>query len=410
MFLQALERNMSLSGQYLEELSRRYKKQVEDLQSSFTKTLLNIEEQNRRNLGRKQELFEQNQKLRDDLDMLTNRVLSWKNIMFWIFCITFIQVVIFYIILKIWTAKYLVPKIYYPSSPEIERPVYITKSRYTNGTPKTRRKSAEEKREKHIINGASIQRRPSSEALHINGHYEELLIKDSSSIQNIGHDDCKNDELNKRRNGNRSKTKIGKNDDQNAFDDFVKIEDLKELYGKPPLNEDYELYGPASDLSYNEFVSGVEIDEIDGLNDLPQEGNSNGGGSSGSNGTSSVNNNSLSAKQNKKNKNKTRRLSSPSFFKAPFSGGKANNDRSTGWEWHRNKKSSSSQHNKNNKKAKSESPEVFKTNGTDSDSKNNTSPGHKNQSSSDSIRTSNASSLNGGEKRSSFRRLFKKMF
>lgn len=406
---------MSLSGQYLEELSRRYKKQVEDLQSSFTKTLLNIEEQNRRNLGRKQELFEQNQKLRDDLDMLTNRVLSWKNIMLWIFCITFIQVVIFYIILKIWTAKYLVPHTHYPPSPEVEHPVYITKKRYANGTPKARRKSAEEKREKHIINGASIQRRPSSEALHITGHYEELLIKDSASIQNIGHDDYKNDDPNKRRGANRSKTKSGKNDDQNAFDDFVKIEDLKELYGKPALNEDYELYGPASGLSYNEFVSGVEIDEIDGLNDLPQERNSNGGGSvaggggAGSNGTSSINNNSLSAKQNKKNKNKTRRLSSPSFFKAPFSGGKANNDRSTGWEWHRNKKSSSSQQNKHNKKAKSESPEV-KTNGTDSDSKNNTSPGHKNRSSSDSIRTSNASSLDGGEKRSSFRRLFKKMF
>lgn len=402
---------MSLSGQYLEELSRRYKKQVEDLQSSFTKTLLNIEEQNRRNLGRKQELFEQNQKLRDDLDMLTNRVLSWKNIMLWIFCITFIQVVIFYVILKIWTAKYLVPHTYYPPSPEVERPVYITKKRYANGTPKTRRKSAEEKREKHIINGASIQRRPSSEALHITGHYEELLIKDSESIQNIGHDDYKNDDPNKRRGANRSKTKGGKNDDQNAFDDFVKIEDLKELYGKPALNEDYELYGPASDLSYNEFVSGVEIDEIDGLNDLPLERNSNGSvAGGGSNGTSSINNNSSSAKQNKKNKNKTRRLSSPSFFKAPFSGGKANNDRSTGWEWHRNKKSSSSQHNKHNKKAKSESPEVIKTNGTDSDSKNNTSPGHKNRSSSDSIRTSNASSLDGGEKRSSFRRLFKKMF
>lgn len=387
---------MSLSGQYLEELSRRYKKQVEDLQSSFTKTLLNIEEQNRRNLGRKQELFEQNQKLRDDLDVLTNRVLSWKNIMFWIFCITSIQVVIFYIILKVWTAKYLSQPICYPSSPENEPPIYITKKKCTHhDTPKrVRRKSAEEKRTANH----SIQRRPSSEALKISGHYEELLIKDSTPIQNIGHNDFDNDDELKRRRVNKSKAKAAKGDDQNGFDDFVKIEDLKELYGRPPLNEDYELYGPASDLTYNQFVSGVEMN--DELEDLPQEQNSNGDTASG---------NSTSQKQKHKNKSKTRRLSSPSFFKAPFSAAKANNDRSTGWEWHRSKKTNSSQHGKHNKKAKSASPEVFKSNGkllTDTDK---LATPTKNRSSSDSIRTSNASSLDG-EKRSSFRRFLKKVF
>jgi hypothetical protein len=34
--IKSLERNMSLSGQYLEELSKRYKKQVEELQLSFS--------------------------------------------------------------------------------------------------------------------------------------------------------------------------------------------------------------------------------------------------------------------------------------------------------------------------------------------------------------------------------------
>lgn len=406
---------MSLSGQYLEELSRRYKKQVEDLQSSFTKTLLNIEEQNRRNLGRKQELFEQNQKLRDDLDMLTNRVLSWKNILFWLFCITTVQCIIFYIILQIWTVKYLAPQIYYPPSPEVERPIYVMKKGGSGGgaSAKARRKSAEEKRDKHIINGASIQRRPSSEALHISGHYEELLIKDTAPIENIGHENT--EEVNDRRNNRNGR----KHNEQSAFDDFVKIEDLKELYSKPALNEDYELYGPASDISYNEFVSGVEeLDEPNGDNQSTQETentNGNGSGISGNANKSSAehNNSSNSRQKSQKNKNKTRRLSSPSFFKAPFSGaGKINNDRSTGWEWHRNKKTNSSQHSKNSKKAKSESPEVFKVNGVVRNDANRTdSPGHKDRSSSDSnsIRTSNASSLDG-EKRSSFRRLWKKMF
>ena len=37
--LQVLERNMSLSSQYLEELSRRYKRQVDDMHKSLNRTL-----------------------------------------------------------------------------------------------------------------------------------------------------------------------------------------------------------------------------------------------------------------------------------------------------------------------------------------------------------------------------------
>lgn len=37
--IKALEKNMSLSGQYLEELSRNYKKQVDDMQKSLNRTL-----------------------------------------------------------------------------------------------------------------------------------------------------------------------------------------------------------------------------------------------------------------------------------------------------------------------------------------------------------------------------------
>jgi hypothetical protein len=45
--VQALERNMSLSAQYLEELSKRYKKQVEEMQRAFERTLTAVGEASR---------------------------------------------------------------------------------------------------------------------------------------------------------------------------------------------------------------------------------------------------------------------------------------------------------------------------------------------------------------------------
>lgn len=68
---------MSLSGQYLEELSRRYKKQVEELQLAFARTLLIVEEQSKRTAEREEQLFAQNERLRDDLTELTERLGSW---------------------------------------------------------------------------------------------------------------------------------------------------------------------------------------------------------------------------------------------------------------------------------------------------------------------------------------------
>lgn len=44
--IKTLEKNMTLSTQYLEELSRRYKKQIEDLQQSFSKLQTSVEDQN----------------------------------------------------------------------------------------------------------------------------------------------------------------------------------------------------------------------------------------------------------------------------------------------------------------------------------------------------------------------------
>ncbi|XP_075153204.1 uncharacterized protein LOC142226855 [Haematobia irritans] len=75
--IKALERNMSLSGQYLEELSRRYKKQVEELQQTLTQqtlTVRTLEEQNRRHHELEQLYAQRNTQLKHELDDLTLQV------------------------------------------------------------------------------------------------------------------------------------------------------------------------------------------------------------------------------------------------------------------------------------------------------------------------------------------------
>lgn len=68
---------MSLSGQYLEELSRRYKKQVEELQQTLTQqtqTVRILEEENRRHHELEQLYLLRNVQLKDELDNLTLQV------------------------------------------------------------------------------------------------------------------------------------------------------------------------------------------------------------------------------------------------------------------------------------------------------------------------------------------------
>lgn len=68
---------MSLSGQYLEELSRRYKKQVEELQQTLTQqiqTIRTLEEENRRHHEIEQLYTLRNTQLKDELDDLTLQV------------------------------------------------------------------------------------------------------------------------------------------------------------------------------------------------------------------------------------------------------------------------------------------------------------------------------------------------
>nr|CAD7259288.1 unnamed protein product [Timema shepardi] len=86
--IKALERNMSLSGQYLEELSRRYKRQVEEMQRSLNRSLVAAAEDSRREEERDRKRAEEEAKLQEQLEILTSQVkslmaerTSWPNIL-----------------------------------------------------------------------------------------------------------------------------------------------------------------------------------------------------------------------------------------------------------------------------------------------------------------------------------------
>ncbi|XP_017032957.1 SUN domain-containing ossification factor isoform X1 [Drosophila kikkawai] len=75
--IKALERNMSLSGQYLEELSRRYKKQVEELQQTLTQqtlTVRQLEDQSRRYVEQEQLFQQQSAELAGEVRALSYQV------------------------------------------------------------------------------------------------------------------------------------------------------------------------------------------------------------------------------------------------------------------------------------------------------------------------------------------------
>ncbi|KAL3281521.1 hypothetical protein HHI36_004728 [Cryptolaemus montrouzieri] len=76
--IKALERNVSLSSQYLEELSRRYKKQVEEMQKLMDKTLQTVTEERKK-------MDERHKQLEERLDHLMVMVGRWPSFLFWFF-------------------------------------------------------------------------------------------------------------------------------------------------------------------------------------------------------------------------------------------------------------------------------------------------------------------------------------
>lgn len=157
---QTLERNMSLSGQYLEELSRRYKKQVEEMQKTFEKTVQQMSEERRKSNEREQKYIDQLSAMQEQIGHLAVAVTtlmeerdSWfGNINLFKFLVlqTITTVVVFY---------------YFNKRRKVEQVIVTIPKKTRKKQDKFRRKSVEG------VSGhatpAVKKRRPSEEALQI---------------------------------------------------------------------------------------------------------------------------------------------------------------------------------------------------------------------------------------------------
>ncbi|XP_055540792.1 SUN domain-containing ossification factor isoform X2 [Wyeomyia smithii] len=325
--IKALERNMSLSGQYLEELSRRYRKQVEELHQSHAKTLSEIEEQNHRIRESEDALRQENERLRQEFSLFRDSLLNWRTLAVAVGTIAVTQLLVCWIVLRSCRRQMVTS----PDRETIDRELaqLSTSGKLIRGKL-LRRKSID-----GVIGGAQLgvgslkKKRPSEEALNISGTYENLLIEDNGRGDGVKSD-------RKRSRNKHRKTSVPAGFVQQVGSVRTKRANSAEppeakLAGKPdlvrtesapeprrltpelskpdehnridelPLLEDNDefIIPTASDLSYNEFIP-------DSTSELVSR--TNGMGSS----TSSI---------DSKPAGKPgigRRLSSPAFFKSSF--------------------------------------------------------------------------------------------
>lgn len=162
---------MSLSGQYLEELSRRYKKQVEEMQKTFEKTVTQMTEERRRSNEREQKYLEQMTTLQDQLrDVAAAMKILMDERDSWFGNVTFFKFIIFQSLI-IAAVFYYITKLRKPE------PVLVTISkRSKKKQDKFRRKSVEGV-SGHATPSAK-KRRPSEEALQIARHSEDMNTDD----------------------------------------------------------------------------------------------------------------------------------------------------------------------------------------------------------------------------------------
>lgn len=160
---------MSLSGQYLEELSRRYKKQVEEMQRTFEKKLAIVSEENKKREEKEVKLQEQLEKLTHSVEnLLTEKDSMWKTASLlgqFLLMEVFVTCVLLYFCWK---------------SPEGTAGLPGQKKQKGGIVQVKRRKSIDTiGHESPVVHR---KRRPSEEALKISGTYEDLLIIDEPGM------------------------------------------------------------------------------------------------------------------------------------------------------------------------------------------------------------------------------------
>lgn len=308
---------MSLSGQYLEELSRRYKLQVEELQNSFVRTLQSMEEQNRRETERERYIIEENSRLKSELEGLTLRLNIWIILCMTIGVVGFLLTIFTIYCMRSLKRRHSRLELLYGDQVSV-----ASKPKLTGKRRLLRRKSIEGIVGKATESSPKV-RRPSEEAMRINGTYNELLIpeEDIETIENESRD-----EFEILSNRQRKKSICYTTDDmpslvkrryinrqESAPGDYA----TNSVYKNPKIDlpnlelicdEDYENFLPGSDLAYNEFMP-------DGPSGQKKDKNKSGSA-----------------------KGKIRRLSSPAFLKSQLTKSfsrKSSPHESTGWEWYR---------------------------------------------------------------------------
>ncbi|XP_011699792.1 PREDICTED: SUN domain-containing ossification factor isoform X2 [Wasmannia auropunctata] len=170
--IKILERNMSLSGQYLEELSRRYKKQVEEMQRSLERAVAAMGEESRKSEERDVKRAEEIAVLREEIMILSKSVEtllydrdSWRSRISAIIQHTLLiclEIIIITLILS-----------YCRRREDFEEEKLESDARKDT----IRRKSAENF-SSHAAAKKTKRRRPSEIASHISGTYHELMIDD----------------------------------------------------------------------------------------------------------------------------------------------------------------------------------------------------------------------------------------
>ncbi|XP_053607480.1 SUN domain-containing ossification factor isoform X2 [Plodia interpunctella] len=266
--VKTLERNMSLSGQYLEELSRRYKKQVEEMQKTFEKTVAQMTEERRKSNEREQKYLEQIAALHDQLQhMASTMTLLIDERDSWFGNITFFKFIVFQIII-ITAALYYIKATRKPQAVLIPVPKKCKKK-----IDKLRRKSVEGV-SGHATPSAK-KRRPSEEALQIARQSMESMEEDDQGEWKVA-----------RRNRRRKTSIIHRNAE--AERNWNRQDSIGKLQENPiPLDEE-EFYAPVP-----------EPKEFENVETKKEQPKTNG-----------------SFFNNLKNKTmKTRRLSSPAFLR-----------------------------------------------------------------------------------------------
>ncbi|XP_075991889.1 SUN domain-containing ossification factor isoform X2 [Anticarsia gemmatalis] len=173
--VKTLERNMSLSGQYLEELSRRYKKQVEEMQKTFEKTVLQMTEERRKSNEREQKYLDQMTTLQEQLGQMAAAMhILMEERDSWFGNINFFKFVFFQTIIIV-VAFYFLSKRRRKVEPVIIPIVKKTKKKQD----KFRRKSVEGV-SGHATPSAK-KRRPSEEALQIARQSTEEMSREEDS-------------------------------------------------------------------------------------------------------------------------------------------------------------------------------------------------------------------------------------